>query len=379
MLDHAHVNAISFAPEVLPDLDEGMVLSVILGRDNSIKHISLPECSAFDSARTELIGCSFGDLIVDDLDIVSSEIEAVRSFRKAVSFETKISGKSGALHDVRWYSYFSDEDENVVCVGQVVTKQNEANATARKIFSLLSRQLREPLQSIQQSATSISSSSMPAFAAEELEAVCRSTDKLLGLVDRLVSVFDRNEPHDRLSISEVSVSNLLVNSIDALKRYAAEKGVNIQYRKQYQFNVNDHDHESLNVLADEASLMQVLLNLLSNAIKFSPAGSTCTILTQRVGNSLEVCITDEGPGLTAEEAESAFRPFERLGRKDKEGFGLGLSICKNLIERQGGQIGVASTKGRGSSFWFQLPVASPISVSSSENQSVSDVTFALVG
>lgn len=344
---------ISFAPGLLPELSEGMVLSVALHPDQSIKSISPPECNSFDGARHELIGRPFGALLVDGCHIARNAIQAVCSHRRAASFDAKIASKYGVIHDVRWYSYWNDEDRSVVCTGQVVTRQNQANTTTRNIFSLLSRQLRAPLQSIQQSATSLSSSSLPSFAAEELEAVCRSTDKLLTLVERLVNVFDRDDRKEKVCITRVSLRELVMHSADALRRYASEKRVKIECS----------DGERLDVIGDEASLLQVVLNLLSNAIKFSPAGSTCTISTRRVGESIELCVTDEGPGLTLAEAESAFLPYERLGRNDGEGFGLGLSICKEIIEKQGGEIGVTSVKGQGSSFWFRLPLPGPIAVS----------------
>jgi signal transduction histidine kinase len=115
------------------------------------------------------------------------------------------------------------------------------------------------------------------------------------------------------------------------------------------------------VAADPDKLRQVLTNLIDNAVKYSPDGGHVHIRVARVGNRVRFRVRDEGLGIpTAEQA----RIFEKFFRLDPQltrgvgGTGLGLYICRELVERMHGRIGVNSDGRKGSSFWVELPVAS---------------------
>jgi len=114
------------------------------------------------------------------------------------------------------------------------------------------------------------------------------------------------------------------------------------------------------VQADPERLGQVLTNLLSNALKFTPAGGQVRIGIQGEGSAVRLAVTDTGMGLDAAQMAKLFKPFSQVhepGSIKERGTGLGLYICKGLVERQGGQMGVASAgHGHGSTFWFTLPV-----------------------
>jgi len=117
------------------------------------------------------------------------------------------------------------------------------------------------------------------------------------------------------------------------------------------------------VLADRTRLRQVLVNLLSNAIKYNRAGGQVGIETRVIGNHQAIRVTDTGRGLSAEQREHLFEPFNRLGveREGIEGTGIGLAIVKALVERMQGSMRVASEPGRGSVFEVRLPAADPAS------------------
>lgn len=112
------------------------------------------------------------------------------------------------------------------------------------------------------------------------------------------------------------------------------------------------------VRADESRLRQVVLNLLSNACKFTPKGGKITLTAREEDNYLIVEVQDTGPGLTEEEQQRLFQPYHRL-ESDRErfsGLGLGLALCKTLVQLHGGQIWVKSQKGKGSTFSFSVPL-----------------------
>jgi CheY-like chemotaxis protein len=112
------------------------------------------------------------------------------------------------------------------------------------------------------------------------------------------------------------------------------------------------------VWADSGKLRQILLNLLSNAIKFSDAGKRIEVGAEDQGEMLRFWVRDEGPGISDSMRPELFKPFvqgEAPLVKKHEGTGLGLAITRRLVEYQGGEVGVETQLGRGSTFWFLLP------------------------
>jgi two-component system sensor histidine kinase VicK len=113
------------------------------------------------------------------------------------------------------------------------------------------------------------------------------------------------------------------------------------------------------VNVDKDKIEQVFNNFISNSIKYSPPSTTIRIACVTKGNYAYVSVKDEGMGIRFEDQEKLFERFYRVDREDANsiaGFGIGLYICKEIIERHQGQIGVESTPGKGSTFWFTLPL-----------------------
>jgi signal transduction histidine kinase len=124
----------------------------------------------------------------------------------------------------------------------------------------------------------------------------------------------------------------------------------------------------VSVHVDEQLIQRVITNLLSNAIKFSPLRGQIDITIEEQGSSWLFLVRDQGPGIPPESMKKLFMRFGKMDNKDgkaREGTGLGLVICKEIVEGHGGLIGCESTPGAGSSFWFRLPKtgkAQPVAV-----------------
>jgi signal transduction histidine kinase len=142
------------------------------------------------------------------------------------------------------------------------------------------------------------------------------------------------------------VVRLSVSSVDA---FAQQKQIEVIA-----------DQPAVEVMGDEDRLIQVLVNLLSNAIKFSPKGAKVSVNYRIVEGACEIRVKDDGPGIPADNVDSVFERFKQLDTtraQHKSGSGLGLAICKEIVQAHGGKIGVDSQIGKGSVFWFRVPLA----------------------
>ena len=112
-------------------------------------------------------------------------------------------------------------------------------------------------------------------------------------------------------------------------------------------------------MADAFRVERILHNLVDNAIKYSPKGGTVTVSAKEDNGSVVVAVRDEGMGISLENQALLFEPFQRIQTSSAgiAGVGLGLNVCKRLLEVQGGHIWVDSKPGKGSTFSFSLPAA----------------------
>jgi signal transduction histidine kinase len=160
--------------------------------------------------------------------------------------------------------------------------------------------------------------------------------------------------HLKLDLKAVGLNAIAQQVAEENGEYAQSKSIEIQLSLEEQLPV---------VMADAARVGQVVQNFLGNAIKFCPPGATVVVSTCLQENSaiLEVC--DSGPGLTASDLEKAFSKYARLSNKPTGGeksSGLGLAICKQVIELHKGTISVRNNPNRGATFSFSLPLTSTV-------------------
>jgi signal transduction histidine kinase len=150
----------------------------------------------------------------------------------------------------------------------------------------------------------------------------------------------------QLDYEVVEASHMLDRLIASIRPTAEQKGVN--------FHVNMDFAEVGFVRLDRLKLSKILLNFLSNAVKFTMQGTITVGYDEPAGKRLRIWIRDTGKGIAPEHLE---RIFERFFKVDEyiPGAGLGLSICRTMAYSMGGDVGVESTLGEGSLFWFEFP------------------------
>ena len=180
---------------------------------------------------------------------------------------------------------------------------------------------------------------------EYLGVVRSSAGHLLTLIDEVLDSASVEAGHIRLDPEPVSPAALAATFLTPLEHVAAQRGVELAYRPE----------DLGTALLDPARLRQVIVNLLSNAIKFTDAGGRVTLSLARRRERLLVSVTDTGIGIDDADRGRIFDAFVRLGGRDRAGSGLGLALTRQIVHAQGGDVGVESEAGVGSTFTAWLP------------------------
>jgi len=183
---------------------------------------------------------------------------------------------------------------------------------------------------------------------DKLQAIEEESDRLSELVSKLLYT-------SRLESGEFSLNKLLLDLPQEVQKVARRFAAQAEIHK---LEV-DFPPDFPPVLADPEKVEEVLTNLIENAIKFSPQGGTITIKGEISQNEILVTVTDEGIGIPLRDQERVFDRFYRVedgSTKSTQGTGLGLYICKTLIEAHGGRFWVNSELGKGARFTFSLPI-----------------------
>jgi PAS domain S-box-containing protein len=225
---------------------------------------------------------------------------------------------------------------------------DRANRAKSEYLSRMSHELRTPLNAILGFGQLLESEDITPKQRESVERILRAGKHLLQLSDDVLDIAKIEQGDIALSIEPVKIEGIVRDSLELVRPSAASRHVRIWAESSY---FDRH------VLADRQSLKQVLLNLLSNAVKYNEVGGTVSISCELAASGrLRIAVTDSGPGVSVDLIGLLFVPFERLGaeRTTVTGTGIGLSISKRLVELMGGEIGVESQEGHGSTFWLEL-------------------------
>jgi signal transduction histidine kinase/CheY-like chemotaxis protein len=246
----------------------------------------------------------------------------------------------------------------------VATRAAEAANRAKSIFlANMSHELRTPLNSVIGFSRLLASAPevMPS-QKQSLNIIIRSGEHLLNLINNVLEISKIESGRLELEQSTVDLHHLLQDIQIPMHAGAGEKGL--------KFTTEQAGHLPRHIVADPGKLRQVLLNLADNAIKYTRrggvmlrAGAVDPLHTDRKRLRFEV--EDSGCGIDATDRDAIFTPFVQLADPSapNAGSGLGLAICKQYVERMGGHIGVRSEPGKGSLFYFEIPVTVPLSES----------------
>ena len=226
----------------------------------------------------------------------------------------------------------------------------KANLAKSDFLSSMSHELRTPLSAILGFAQLIESGSPPPTTTQKrsVDQILKAGWYLLELINEILDLALIESGKLSLSLEPISLSEVMRECQAMIEPQAQKRGISVTFH---------HIEGRYFVEADRTRVKQVLINLLSNSIKYNKGGGTVVVdcIAETPGR-IRICVKDSGDGLTPDKLTQLFQPFNRLGQEAsvEEGTGIGLVVCKRLVELMGGAIGVESAVGTGSVFWIDL-------------------------
>ena len=223
-------------------------------------------------------------------------------------------------------------------------------------LSVASHELKAPLMGLVGYAELLEENLAGILTEEQAEFVRHlhvNAQRLQRIVDDILD-FTRYETGTfQLDLKPSEMREIVEDAVEYLRRQAQDTGIALEWVPP---------PVPIPLRADPIRLGQVLLNLLGNALKFTGPGGKITVTLKVSDGKVRVEIRDTGIGISRSHLSRLFDKFYQVSpnRSGRQGAGLGLAICKTLVEAHGGQIGVRSRPGRGSTFWFCVPLEGPV-------------------
>ncbi len=326
--------------------------------------------------RDELIGAPFKRYFTDP-ERAEAGINRVLSENKVTNYELTARARDGketvvsynattfydrdrtlqgvfaAARDVTERKLFDQVlQKNTVELTSAKSAAEKANLAKSDFLSSMSHELRTPLNAILGFAQLVETGTPPPTPKQKrnIDQILQAGWYLLELINEILDLALIESGKLLLSSEPVALSDVLYECQAMVGPQALKRGISVT------FPLIEAPYF---VQADRTRVKQVLINLLSNAIKYNRADGSVRVFCAPSGDApgrLRICVEDTGEGLPVEKLTQLFQPFNRLGQeaKSQEGTGIGLVVCKRLIELMGGVIGVDSTIGVGSVFWIEL-------------------------
>jgi PAS domain S-box-containing protein len=340
--------------------------------DNLITYANAPiivwnpglEITRFNQAFERLTGRSAHEVLGKKLGILFPEdsraatINMVNQTTMSERWEVveiPVQHVDGSVRTVLWNSatiYAPDRRTPVATIaqGQDITELKKIDQMKDEFIGLVSHELRTPLTVITGSLQSSTSPGIsPEDARELIQNAVEGADSLAAILDNMLELSRYQAGRLQLNVEPVDIALIARNVTKRLVNQGVTQRFSLDFPGDLPL-----------VQADSMRVERILYNLLENATKYSPGESEIKVSGRVEGDFLVTGVTDHGKGISPEDRSRLFEPFQRLDATlHTRGVGLGLVVCKRLVEAQGGWIKVESGLGKYSAFSFALPLSRP--------------------
>ncbi|HEY65714.1 MAG TPA: PAS domain S-box protein [Caldilineae bacterium] len=332
---------------------------MILGPDLRIEMINRALLRMTGWSREKALGRPYHEVLALQ-DTSGKDLHEIEDLERelprqgTVYVEGELSRKAGSrlVVGVRYTPLWDEAGRlrNIIVNVVDITRYREAEEMKTTFISIISHELKTPVALIKGYATTLAREDAhwdEETLREGLRVIEEESDRLNSLIDNLLDASRIQAGVLKLDLGDVNIPQLVHQVVE---RFSTQTD-------RHQFEVDFPDDYPI-VLADEERLRQVLNNLISNAIKYSPDGGVIRVGGWADDEWVTVYVADQGIGIPVEEQSRLFQRFYRVDsslRRKTQGAGLGLYLCKSLIEAHGGRIWFRSEPGKGSTFFFSLP------------------------
>ena len=259
-----------------------------------------------------------------------------------------------AAKDQELLMLFGSQAAIAISNAQLFEKTRELDRLKSEFVAVVSHEIRTPLTSIKGSLELLSDEKFFPLtdSQKELLFICHAnTDRLIFLINDILD-FSRIESSKlTMNFAAFDATTAIREAVDGIRRLAEQGSLVVK---------TILPQTDLTMYGDQFRIGQVITNLVSNAVKFSDPGGEIVVSARKVDEMVEVCVRDSGKGIAPEDVPKLFRKFQQLDSSPTRkagGTGLGLVICKGIVEQHGGRIWLESTPNVGSNFFFTIPTA----------------------
>lgn len=297
---------------------------------------------------------------VEDLGINSFAVMPLLIHGRFIGLMTFVTDQGDRHIEPRNLPFFEAVSQRIslsIENSRLYQKAKDAVKSREDILSIVSHDLRNPLMGIKVAAEMLRLSGGKDNTVTEgaLRTIENSSEQMEKLINDLLDLGKLESGGFGLRVESANILDVVQANVDILKAQTLAKGQTLK------LDIPEH-MDLFNF--DKKRIGQVVSNLLGNAIKFTQHGGTITLCVWPLGDTVKVQVADNGPGIAPERLQNIFGRFWQVEEDRDLGTGLGLYIVKKIIEAHGGELGVESAVGEGSTFYFTLPIRVSYSVES---------------